>query len=222
MPIPQFHGKKGEKPENHIMKVEDYFQNYKIENEEQKCNKFRDTCCGKAHTWLSTLTDYPKIFDPDKAPDDEAKLKTMKNLFFSRWQLKGRTPQSLFIEWQNLKFDPAKDDIEDFCNNVKNLANRLGYPEDAQVMAIKVNIPPVLVTQVINVTTFREIRDTLITLVENPVIKRVLMTEGSSDKGIAPFHMSQTQWKLRMMQEWSKWLLVSATMLKEHGGHLNH
>ena len=78
MPIPQFHGKKGEKPEDHIMKVEDYFQNYKIENEEEKCNTFRDT-------WHSTLTDYPKIFDPDKAPYDEAILKTMKNSFFSRW-----------------------------------------------------------------------------------------------------------------------------------------
>ena len=64
------------------------------------------------------------------------------------------------MEWQNLKFDPLKDDIEYFCNDVKNLANRLGYPEDAQVMAIKVNLPPVLVAQVINVTTFKEIRDT--------------------------------------------------------------
>ena len=35
--------------------------------------------------------------------------------------------------------------------------NRLGYPEEAQVMAIKSNIPPVLVTQVINIT-FKEIR----------------------------------------------------------------
>ena len=80
------------------------------------------------------------------------------------------------MEWQNLKFDPVKDDIEDFCNDVKNLANRLGYPGDAQVMTIKVNIPPVLVTQVINVTTFKEIRDTLTTLVKNPV-----MREGSND-----------------------------------------
>ena len=45
------------------------------------------------------------------------------------------------MEWQNLKFDPAKDDVEDFCNDVKNLATRLGYPEDAQVMAIKSNAP---------------------------------------------------------------------------------
>ena len=119
----------------------------------------------------------------------------MKNLFLVRWQLKGRTTQGLYLEWQILKFDPVNDDIEDFCNDVKNPANQLGYLEDAQVMAIKTNIPPVLLTQVINITTFKEIRDTLIMLVENPVIKRVLMTEGTGEKGMAPFHMSQAQWK---------------------------
>ena len=36
-------------------------------------------------------------------------------------------------------------------------------------------------------------RDTLITLVENPVIKRVLLTEGTGEKGLAPF--SQMQWQ---------------------------
>ena len=96
---------------------------------------------------------------------------------------------------QNLKFDPAKDDIEDFCNYVKNLANRLGYPEDAQVMAIKAMLPPVLVTQVINIKTFKEIRGTQITLVENPVIKRVLLTKEAGEKGLAPFSMSQMQWQ---------------------------
>ena len=35
MPIPQIYGKKGEKPEDHIMKVEDYFQNYNIRDQEQ-------------------------------------------------------------------------------------------------------------------------------------------------------------------------------------------
>ena len=195
MPIPQFYGKKGEKPEDHIMKVEDYFQNYNIRDQEQKCNRFRDTCCGKARTWLSTLTEYPKVFDPEEAPDEVAKAKTMKSMFLARWQLKGRTPQTLYMEWQNLKFDPAKDDIEDFCNDVKNLANRLGYPEDAQVMAIKAMLPPVLVTQVINVKMFKEIRDILITLVENPVIKRVLLTEGTGEKGLTPFSMSQMQWQ---------------------------
>ena len=84
MPIPQFHAKKGEKPEDHIMKVEDHFQNHNITDQQKKCDRFRDTC-GKAHTWLSTLTDYPKIFDPDKAPNDPTKVKTMKSLFLARW-----------------------------------------------------------------------------------------------------------------------------------------
>ena len=46
MPIPQFYGKKGGKPEDHIIKVEEYFQNYNITDQEQKCNRFKDTCCG--------------------------------------------------------------------------------------------------------------------------------------------------------------------------------
>ena len=62
-------------------------------------------------------------------------------------------------------------------------------------MAIKSTLPSVLGTQVINVMTFKEIRDTLITLVENPVIKRVLLTEGTGEKGLAQFNMSQMQWQ---------------------------
>ena len=88
MSIPQFYGKKGEKPEDHIMKVEDYFQNYKITDQKKMCDRFRDTCCGKAHTWLSTLTTYPNIFDPEAAPDEEAKAKTMKNVFFGSLAIK--------------------------------------------------------------------------------------------------------------------------------------
>ena len=101
----------------------------------------------------------------------------------------------LYMEWQNLKFDPAKDYIEDFCNDVMNIANRLGYPEDAQVMAIKATLPPVLVTQVINVKMFKEIRDILIMLVENPVMNRVLLNEGTGEKGLTLFSMSQMQWQ---------------------------
>ena len=35
VPIPQFHGKEREKPEDHIMKVEDYFQNYNITDQQK-------------------------------------------------------------------------------------------------------------------------------------------------------------------------------------------
>ena len=43
--------------------------------------------------------------------------------------------------------------------------------------------------------TFKEIRDILIVLGENPVIKRVLFTKGTVEKGLAPFSMSQMQWQ---------------------------
>ena len=82
MPIPQFYRSKGEIPENHIMKVEDYLQNHNITDQEQKCNSFRDTCYGKAHTWLSTLNEYLQVFNPERAPDEPAKAKTMKSLFW--------------------------------------------------------------------------------------------------------------------------------------------
>ena len=108
MPISQFHGKEGEKPEDHIMKVEDYFQNYNITDQQKKCDRFRDTCCGKAHTWLSTVTNYPKIFDPDKAPDDATKAKTMKSLFLARWQLKGRTPKPFIWDGRTLSLIQQK------------------------------------------------------------------------------------------------------------------
>ena len=88
MPIPQFYGKKGEKPEDHIMKVEDYFQNYNIRDQAQKCNRFRDTCCGKARTWLSTLTEYPTIFDPEEAPDEAGKVQDHEIHVFSQMAAK--------------------------------------------------------------------------------------------------------------------------------------
>ena len=62
-------------------------------------------------------------------------------------------------------------------------------------MAIKATLPTVLVTQVINVMTFKEIRDTLTMLVKNPMIKSVLLTEGTGDNGLALFNMSQMQWQ---------------------------
>ena len=79
----------------------------------------------------------------------------LKYIFLKRWQVKGLTPEALYTELQNLKFDPHKDDVEDFCNDVKNLAKRLGYPEEAQVMAIKTTLSPCLVTHCFGFKTNR-------------------------------------------------------------------
>ena len=59
VPIPQFHGKKGEVPKDHLYKVNDYFTNYKIETEGDMLKIFKDTLYGKARMWLENLRPEP-------------------------------------------------------------------------------------------------------------------------------------------------------------------
>ena len=52
----------------------------------------------------------------------------------------GRTTHAAFKAWRNLKFDPAKDQVEEFMTNVKNLAATIEFNEEDQIMAIKSNM----------------------------------------------------------------------------------
>ena len=72
---------------------------------------------------------------PDPGSWDTAGDPTrVKPKFLARWLVKGRTQDALYAEWQSLSFDPAKDDIEEFMTDVKNIASQLNYPEASQVM----------------------------------------------------------------------------------------
>ena len=65
----------------------------------------------------------------------------MKYLFLARFAKEGRTLEAAYSAWGALTFDPNKDDIEQFILKVEELAKKLGYNEDAQVMAVK-SVPP--------------------------------------------------------------------------------
>ena len=54
-PMPTFYGKKGENPEDHCMKAEDYFKVYKIEKDEDKRKRFMDTLFLTARRWAEQL-----------------------------------------------------------------------------------------------------------------------------------------------------------------------
>ena len=43
IPLPMFKGKKGEDPEDHILKVEDYFEIHQIPEQGEKIRRFKDT-----------------------------------------------------------------------------------------------------------------------------------------------------------------------------------
>ena len=73
--------------------------------------------------------------------------------------------------WRNLKFDPAKDEVEEFMTNVKNLAATLEFNEEAQIMAIKSNMPRDVYGLCMQYNKLDELKKFLIELFENPRMK---------------------------------------------------
>ena len=76
-----------------------------------------------------------------------------------------------FEAWRNLKFDPAKDEVEEFMTNVKNLAATLEFNEEAQIMAIKSNMPRDVYGLCMQFNKLDELKKFLIELFENPRMK---------------------------------------------------
>ena len=91
-PMPMFYGKKGENPEDHCMKAEDYFKVYKIEKDEDKRNRFTDTLFLTARRWAEELPNTVKNyeFNPD---DADPKKISIKYFFLQRFAVKGRTTE---------------------------------------------------------------------------------------------------------------------------------
>ena len=93
---------------------------------------------GKARAWADTTKEgvhlpvYQAV-DPAVRADME---KSLKHLFLTRFAVQGRMPEALYAEWQNLAYDPSKDDIEDFVRYIKKLAEQLGYGDTAALMAV--------------------------------------------------------------------------------------
>ena len=139
IPLPVFKGKKGEDPEDHILKVEDYFGVHQVTDD--KIKRFKDTLFETARKWAQTLnyTEVKKFdYDPDNVNDKKV---SMKYLFLTRFAKEGRTLEAAYSAWGALTFDPNKDDIEQFILKVEELAKKYGYNEDAQVMAVKSVLP---------------------------------------------------------------------------------
>ena len=101
----------------------------------------------------------------------EQKEKFFKWLFLKRFAKEGRTTHAAFEAWRNLKFDPAKDEVEEFMTNVKNLAATLEFNEEAQIMAIKSNIPRDVYGLCMQYNRLDELKRFLIELFENPRMK---------------------------------------------------
>ena len=136
--MPTFAGKKGDKPEDHTLWFDDYVQHYHIEGG-QRAQAFIKTLTGKARAWADTTKGPDRRLPDYKAADGVPRAEvewTLKHLFLTQFAIQERTPEALYAEWQNLTYDPAKDDIEDFVRDIKKLVEQLGYGNTATLMAV--------------------------------------------------------------------------------------
>ena len=175
IPLPVFKGKKGEDPEDHILKVEDYFVLHQIDDQQDKIKRFKDTLFETARKWAQTLNYTEEVvkFDYDPAIEDDKKA-SMKYLFLRRFAKEGRTLEAAYSAWGSLAFDPNKDDIEQFIQKVEELAKKLGYNEDAQVMAVKSVLPRDVYGICMTYETLKELKTFLIDLFANPKMREAV------------------------------------------------
>ena len=108
IPLPVFKGKKGEDPEDYILKVEDYFGVHQITEQDDKIKRFKDTLFETARKWAQTLN-YTEVIKFDYNPDDaNDKKASMKYLFLARFTKEDRTLEAAYNAWGALTLIPIK------------------------------------------------------------------------------------------------------------------
>ena len=193
MPIPLFHGKKDENPEDHLLKVEDYFSLNKVTTDNDKIDHFKDTCQGKVSHWVSSLDPMPTTWDAAAGADADAKKASLRWQFLQRWSIQGHTPEAIYAEWQKLSFDPYEDDFEDFCGKVKNLAQLLNYDDTSQAVVIKASLPTELANLCMNLKTSKELKSMVTTALDTPQYKsKYMQGKGKTGGGTSAFSITAT------------------------------
>ena len=110
----------------------------------------------------------------------------MKYLFLARFAKEGRTLEAAYSAWGALTFDPNKDDIEQFILKVEELAKKLGYNEDTQVMAVKSVLPRDVYGICMTYKNLKDLKTFLIELFSNPKMREVVLGTASAtgDQGV--------------------------------------
>ena len=99
-------------------------------------------------------------------------------MFLARFAKEGRTLEAAYNAWSTLTFDPNKDDIEQFVSKVEDLAKKLGYNEDAQVMAVKSVLPRDMYSICMTYKKLTELKTFLIELFSNPKMREAVFSIG--------------------------------------------
>ena len=126
---PIFRGDKGERPEAHILRAEDWMEasNPGMTNA-MKVRNFKLTLDHLAREWYNNA-------------DSKGDYEKLKGDFSRHFSTQGKSVRNLHARWNSFTFDPATDDIEVFLRNVQEAAKRLDYKEARVVNMIKSKRP---------------------------------------------------------------------------------
>ena len=171
--------------------MEDYFGVHQITEQKDKIDRFKDTLFETARKWAQTLN-YTEVikfdYDPANAND---KIVSMIYLFLARFAKEGRTLEAAYSAWGALTFDPNKDDIEQFILKVEELAKKLGYNEDAQVMAVKSVLPRDVYGICMTYKNLKDLKTFLIEFFSNPKMREVVPGTASAAGDPSVFSIEQ-------------------------------
>ena len=93
-------------------------------------------------------------------------------LEFSRYfSTQGRSVYNLHARWKNFKFNPAKDDIEEFVRNVQETAKQLNYGNEAVSNMIKTSMPMSMYTSLYEMTDLEKIISKVRDIYAKPITK---------------------------------------------------
>ena len=127
-------------------------------------------------------------YDPKEANDKKA---SMKYLFLARFAKEGRTLEAAYNAWGTLTFGPSKDDIEQFVLKVEELAKKLGYNEDAQVMVVKSVLPRDVYGICMTYKNLKDLKTFLIELFSNPKMREAVSGSASAPSDPSVFSIGQ-------------------------------
>ena len=108
-----------------------------------------------------------------------------------RFAKEGRTIEAAYDAWKSLSFDPSKDNTEELINKVIELAEKLGYNEDAQVMAIKSVLPRHVYGLCLTMKTTKELKEFLVELFANPRMREAVSGTSTFSGDTTTFSMEQ-------------------------------
>ena len=126
---PVFKGKKGERPEAHLLHARDWMDTIGVTKDEDKVRYFRLTLDHLAREWYN-----------DSGSEIE-NWTEMKQEFSKHFSTQGKSMLNLHERWRRFTFDPTKDDIEEFLRNVQECAKQLKYDDAITLNTIKACMP---------------------------------------------------------------------------------